>query len=131
MSHELVTLHVRDVNDSLTIRQCFSTSMYLYDNTNDPFLRHLRYMMHKLPDFPFMYWIKEILFMSSDTPRTFRVRFPTNAREILIETIPLSILQEYQNVMLPDFCSWNKTCVPDFDLYVPYTSIFDFENTLT
>ena len=131
MSHELVTLHVHDVNKSLTIKQCFNTSMYLYDNTNDPFLRHLRYMMHKLPDFPFMYWIKDILFMSSDMPRTFHVRFPKNTCKILIETISLTILVEDQNIIFPDVCSWNKTCVPEFDLYVPYTSIFDFEHTLT
>ena len=127
MSHELVTLNIGDMNDTLMIEQCFVTSMYLYDETSDLFLCHLRYMMHKSPSFSFMYWIRELLFFSNDTTGTFRVTFPTNACFVMKETIPVSILEEYQNVFLPDFYLWNKACVPDFDLYVPYTSIFEFK----
>ena len=119
MSSELVTLYT--LTPEVTLNQCFKTSLFLYNETEDPFLLLLRYMMHKSPDFSFMYWINEILCTTFESNKVFHVTFPTNACLIMKQTIPIIILEAYKELMVPELNRWTRVPVPDFDLSVPWS----------
>ena len=123
MSSELVTLYT--LTPEVTLKQCFKTTLFLYDETEDPFLLVLRYIMYKSPDFSFMYWIKEILCTTFESNKVFHVTFPSNACLIMKQTIPIIILEAYKELMVPELNMWNRLPVPDFDLSVPFVMTGD------
>ena len=123
MSSELVTLYT--LTPEVTLKQCFKTTLFLYDETEDPFLLLLHYIMYKSPDFSFMYWIKEILCMTFESNKVFHITFPSNACLIMKQTIPIIILEAYKELMVPELNMWNRLPVPDFDLSVPFVMTED------
>ena len=120
MSNELVALY--SLTPEVTLKQCFKTTLFLYDDTDDVFLLLLRYIMYKSPDFSFMYWIKEILHTTFEKNKVFHITFPTNACLLMKQTIPIVVLEAYKELVVPELNLWNRIPVPDFDLYVPWNT---------
>ena len=116
ISTEFVTLY--DLNESVTIKDAFKTSVYMHEYTEDRFLLNLRYMLLKSPDFSLKYWISEILDTTFETSKVFHVTFPTNAYLLMKQTIPIIVLDAYQELMVPTLNYFSK--VPDFDLSEPF-----------
>ena len=114
-SIEFVTLLVLDA--CISIRDCFKTNIFMYENTSDRILLHLRYALQTHPTRSLYDWMNDILvateqgFLSSMT----NLAVPVTAYSIVQTVIGTDTLHSYERKRTPVLINATKVpCVLDY-----------------
>ena len=114
-SIEFVTLLVLDA--CISIRDCFKTNIFMYENTDDRAILHLRYALQTDPTRSLYDWINDVLvsteqgFLSSMSS----LAVPTTAYSIVQSVVGTDTLHSYERKRTPVLINASKVpCVLDY-----------------